>query len=1465
MTVDRGGLRYVIRVDYQGQGPLRSFVSDVRKARAAWSGLNKDLKDTATTKAAREMERLGRETQRAAEQTRRSEQVQRRQARTLTITQEAFKRIVREQRKAAVEQARASISAQRNFQAQRQLIGATVARARAEERITRVLNRRRQRQAELIALQARGLSQDRAIRRELGLLTSRERRLERVQKARRSTIDALREANSLANSERLLQLRAQLVAQRRLNQARIQELSDAQLAAAGRPDLQSPAGRRRTAGAAVELEPSQAQRASQAFAQLGKNLGIANNQANRIGFTFRRLFGILAAFTIARVVVIGGFVTLVRTLISANAEIEKIELGIRSVLAAVGEVRNANGELVRGAEALAVASGEARRQSNLLRRDAILTTASFEQLAEAFQVGLGPGLAAGLSVDQVRIFARQISLAAQAIGLDQRQLAEEIRSILSGTIRISQTRIAAVLGLRNEDIRSARETGKLFDFLQDKFLEFELAGEQASLTLTGIVSNLNDAFRLLAAQGGIEFFRSLKDTLLELQTTIVNFDDTTGSTLIQPELLSSVRLIGAAFGQVVQDIRNLGRDSGLTGVQTLAEAIAVSFVTVSRALTGIIAGLVRVFSIANLIFRGIAGVAKSIAGFFGFDFNAFQKLFETVGVLLGFIIAIQTAMFVINGALKSVLLLSTAIRGIYIAMLLTVRNIRLAMAGVAIAAQASAGPIGLILALILAIGLAVGAFDGIISFVERGITRISGNLLRNLDRNIRRTLDNAEEDTEGTITAALQGLEKVQEAIGEVRNGLRTLRVSTRNALSVVVQGTALGADFNADNEIARLLAGFSEVETTTIGAIESLNDEVERLRGSLEGAADEQDRLNRLFQDEVFLFPDTVDPTFDRLVRIREALDVLRQIQDLERRAGPDSFLNPDQQGGLPGGGAANSLARQQAQRELDALQGRAIGLEISLAVEGVVFEEGALEDLERELAAAVGNEEEYLQRQEAIRQSLIRRAELNDESLRLTGESLSTEQRIAEILAEQKRLRDEIIDRQTQEAILSLRRLNVELRQKQLLRDGTLQDNSALSLVEFSQRAAFARITRNEEELSRLEAQRRLTILRAETAIAVQNIDTDLERLNRLREGNAARLTELELLRQQNGESDDLNARIEDAKRLQQEVTEQIRQQNDLRNATVAEAGFQAFELEFEASLDAVRSSGSVFEQFQVAAFDAFAELPNRFQFVLDTMQTAVQGFSNFVAQSISDAFDPNSNASVQERFGQFLQQLGRQIIATLVQVAVQAAILNALSGGILSTIFGNVGQAAIGSSGFFGGIGFNEGGRADRGRRRHARVHPAHMRAQGLATGGVPGRPRGLHPSDTIPAWLAQNEWVIRAKSAAKAGHDAMSRINAGDFDPGTLRSALGLRGQPKVSVAAAASGLGLASGDRVRAGASTATAMGTSGGGSTGAPSVAIIAPTRESVERLFAGGETLDALVEIVGDNQGLFNQALGRR
>src|SRR5574343_1129184 len=190
-----------------------------------------------------------------------------------------------------------------------------------------------------------------------------------------------------------------------------------------------------------------------------------------------------------------------------NAEIEKTRLGIASIVSAQMEMTSASGEQVKGAEKLNKALTMSDDVMKKLKIDNLSTIATFEQLARAYQSALSPGLAAGMNLDQIRQFSVGMVQAAGAMGVNLDMMAEELRSLLRGTITPRNTIIATNLGITNEDIKKYKaNSADLFNFIMGKLNDFAVAGQESQKTFAGIFSNLKDATSMLFGESGNQFF-----------------------------------------------------------------------------------------------------------------------------------------------------------------------------------------------------------------------------------------------------------------------------------------------------------------------------------------------------------------------------------------------------------------------------------------------------------------------------------------------------------------------------------------------------------------------------------------------------------------------------------------------------------------------------------------------------------------------------------------------------------------------------------------------------------------------------------------------------------------------------------------------------------------------------------------------------------------------------------------------
>lgn len=1400
MPVDRGGLQYRIKVEDAFSAPLGSFRKGVDQSREAFSRLKKELGTPVSGKAvSEEVRKITAASRNATNQSAR----QRRELARLTRQEQSrvksLQELNQEARRREVNEQKAIDSGRRNFRFQRQISSVTRARAEAEQRVTTALNRRLQSEQLMQVLKERGLATDKELRRQLGLQTTQERRLEQIQRSRSNTINRLRQAQRQAASERLIQIRAEDAALRRITQARIREETNRRLTAAGRPDLIPGAT---TAGA------QQPERALTFFQRLSRALVSTDNHANRLSFTFRRLFGILAAFTLARQI-ISQFNNLIRTLIAANAQIETVELGVASLIASVSDIRNTSGEAVSGIEALSIAQREARRQTVLLRRDALRTTATFEELADAFQVGLGPGLRAGLSIDEVRQFTRQISLAAQAIGLEQRQLAEEIRSILSGTINLRQTRIAAVLGITNEDIRNAREAGELFEFLTDRFSAFEEAGVLAADTFSGIVGRVRDGTRLLLAEGGVFFFEDLKDFLRDILNTIQQLNDETGNIELNPSLLQAIRALSQGLSSALEAVRGLGQEIGLEGVISAASAIGEGIAVAARLVTQFVAGVADALGIFAAIAKIVGSISRTLRSAFGLDPKPVENILRLIGQILTTLVVIQFLVSVIGPAVRLILLLTTVLDGVIKSIQNGLKVTQALLVSIRAITISINLPILIILSLVLAVLAATGLLSKAITLISNTLSRIAGPLFRKLDNELTQVLDRADTGVEGLVFGSLEGIEKIRKAISGLNDEIEGIRASSEASLSVVID-SPLGADFNADDQVARTLAAFRTIGDEGRDAIKTVENELETITAQSEELADELEAVEQKLREIGPASRSVRDLRADPELR-RELEEIPSQIQEIEERL--EGLRDQQALGSLAGRAGEFTDAIEEAERSLELLQQRQAEIDNQLRGQNQIFD-----------------------------QAFFERRKLLEERNRIEAEIFAREQRSLSLSQQRNQLQQTYLDRQIALARVEFERLNATA-QEAVLRQEVVR--------QFALQAALAQLTGNEEDQRLVALRQQRAELSLNAQIEQQNIQNTITRLGLQQELVQSRIDELEPLRQSNDLTVAQANSLSEAIRLRDQILTQIdlEQQKLAGLAEITEAELVALDILIQRQ--SIRAGGSLRDQILLAVEDLARELPSRFEILFDTLGQAVSSFASLVGSAIADAFDPTTDVNLRERFGQFLKGIAQQIITTMTEIAVTAILLDALSGGILSAFLPGSRFRTL-----FGGLGFNEGGRIDEKAQKNARAHPRHFqRARGFHSGGAPatrGRPRNLHPKDKVPVWTAVNEWVINAKSTAKAGHDAMARINAGMFESGELRAAVGLGpGPAKVAVSMAnKAGKGLATGGRIR---------GSDSGGTTtvsGGPSIAVIAPTEEAVKRLLSSRGGRQAFMDVIREDAG---------
>jgi len=1235
------------------------------------------------------------------------------------------------------------------------------------------------------------------------------------------------------------------------------------------------------------------------FDQFGRRIDKANLQANRISFTFRRLFGILAAFTAARLV-LGFFTDLVKDGVKFNAMIEQSVLGLGALLTAVGDVRDATGQTVDEASQLELAMGEARRQVALLRAESLKAPGTFSELLETFQVAIAPGRQAGLIVDEIRKFTIQISQAAAALGVPQNQLTEEIRSVLSGTIQARTTRIASALGITNEDIRRAKELGRLSEFLEARFKAFSVAGERALGTFDVLISNLHDAMEQLFGTGATGLFNELKGLFAELQAGAQSAGKG-GILEPNPEAVAVVRALLEGIKGAVTEARRLRAELSLAELEPIARALGHALEASAQILGRALEIVLRIFAAASVVVNAAFTTAQAVAGVLGSlgDAIGLDKLLRMAEVLVGIALGLRIVqglalalkasfLFIWNitkvwklavlGVKAAVSLLNAALvvgRGIILTILSPVGLIALALVGLVVltkqwidsllGADATLQSVGKVLKELVSNFIlqfmnsasaaidqlqikAVGALRSLKPFADQD--EITKNTAAELQasqqaermlstmislRHVKRMAEIKKENEAqiaagDTISAKLKnGLEEVKGTFADFAKDLGLSNLFGLNTDDAVSEVQDLASAI--DGLPAILGRGQRDVEGLT-ESLKQLEEELRRVRGEarvaagtagIEGfaAAAREEVLQggvRL-QEEALRLDRDIDAVrseqIGRQVRINRLLAEARdlQVSDVvakgevlatERLDIRRNILETETQIAIVEQEAAVA-ARDSDKAGLDAADARRTAL-----LEGIEAAKAALAGNTQALAGLTAGSPAQAQKVTEIVSQLVE----------LRGQEFGAEQDIVDLTAQRGRLEGQInsiisarvatIARQ--EVAAAQQRLGIaqaEL-QAQQLRNRTA-NIFGIDTLEQRRAAADGELLVERARLQVIERQARIQT--GTNELNLRSLDSALERQREsLRLAQEAAAEQGLVGGQESRDVLDAESAVSD---VEEAILETRRAQSiaiDEQNIALEQQRLRVSEVAREAERLRLQQE----EGFRFGIQTAFAEFSENALNTFERWQEVATQFFGGLAEAFgaaaADAIDPNTNADLRNKLGNLFKAIAQQLftnlaaqiianvgggalsgISSAAAITSAAATLSAAGTGLTGAAISQKLAAAslkIAAAALQAAAGAQAGASAAQGAGAvaavavhgggaiptHGKASLAHyLRPQGLRIGG---RPRGIHPDDTVPIWAQPGEHMIRKPMVDWYWPQTMDAINKGLVDPVGLRALAGV---------------------------------------------------------------------------------------
>lgn len=204
---------------------------------------------------------------------------------------------------------------------------------------------------------------------------------------------------------------------------------------------------------------------------------------------------------------------------------------------------------------------------------------SLQDLTLGFMSTVGAGQAAGITVAQNVELVGKFANALAALGMDASQLTQELRAIFTGNIT-SDAQLAKTLQITPEAVRSAKEAGTFYEYLNKQLGSLGNTAKGPAVTL----SSLNSAIDIAAGVLSKPLFNELIQGAEEL-TTLLN----------QPDAKNALEELGVSIGALVHQGVNLTLWAVENGpvLLTVAEVLfKIGAAVTAIKLTEIVAGLV---------------------------------------------------------------------------------------------------------------------------------------------------------------------------------------------------------------------------------------------------------------------------------------------------------------------------------------------------------------------------------------------------------------------------------------------------------------------------------------------------------------------------------------------------------------------------------------------------------------------------------------------------------------------------------------------------------------------------------------------------------------------------------------------------------------------------------------------------------------------------------------------------------
>lgn len=279
------------------------------------------------------------------------------------------------------------------------------------------------------------------------------------------------------------------------------------------------------------------------------SLSNMNKMMERLVYSASRYFVIYKAMGVVGDV----WQTVVNDSYEYAKSLESNQIGIAGILKSMVKL---NGENIKWNDAMAIS----QKSMKALQSEALRTAATSQELIETFRAILGPGMAAGMNIDQIVKLSTVGTNAVRSLGLPSNQYVQELRSIITGGIRPASSTLATSLGITNKDVKEAKASAEgLYGFLMKRMEGFADAVKYTSGTVEGRIARIKEGINVGVASASQELYKSFSGVLEKIADALIPVPKDLGAKWqINPEFVSGVKRVTDMLAKFTEGAGNIG-------------------------------------------------------------------------------------------------------------------------------------------------------------------------------------------------------------------------------------------------------------------------------------------------------------------------------------------------------------------------------------------------------------------------------------------------------------------------------------------------------------------------------------------------------------------------------------------------------------------------------------------------------------------------------------------------------------------------------------------------------------------------------------------------------------------------------------------------------------------------------------------------------------------------------------------